>query len=52
MPETPAPSSRIVEEGVRRWCVERKFWGEEIQFAKRGVTVHTTEEVVSFMVRL
>jgi hypothetical protein len=41
MAETPAPSSRMVEEGVRR--VESGDVGEESQFAKRGVIFHTTE---------
>lgn len=41
MPETPAPSSRT--EGVEgRSEVKRKFEGEEIHWANRGVTFHTT----------
>jgi hypothetical protein len=42
MPETPAPSSRTVEEGARREEVKRKLVGEESQVEKRGVTFHTT----------
>jgi hypothetical protein len=45
MPETPAPSSRTVEDGLRREEVKRKFAGEESQVEKRGVTFHTTGEV-------
>jgi hypothetical protein len=43
MPETPAPSSRIVEVDERRLLVKRKFVGEEIHDAKRGVNFQTTE---------
>jgi hypothetical protein len=50
MPETPAPSSRIVEVGLRREEVKRKFVGEVSQVAKRGVTFHTT--VGGVLVRL
>jgi len=42
MPETPAPSSRMVDWGWRSEEVKRKFVGEEIQVEKRGVTFHTT----------
>jgi hypothetical protein len=40
MPETPAPSSRTVDEGDRRELVARKLLGEAIQSAKKGVTRH------------
>jgi hypothetical protein len=42
MPETPAPSSRMVDVGERREVVKRKFVGEESQVDRRGVMVHTT----------
>jgi hypothetical protein len=42
MPETPAPSSRMVDEGVRREEVARMLVEEESQDAKRGVTFQTT----------
>lgn len=48
MPETPAPSSRTVVEGVRRELVVRKLVGEEMQDAKRGVIFHTTGWGFSF----
>ena len=44
MPDTPVPSSRTVEEGVRRLLVKRKLVGEEIHWAKRGVTFQTTNK--------
>lgn len=44
MPDTPAPSSRAVDVGVRMSLAKRKLLGEAIQDAKRGVTFHTTVE--------
>jgi hypothetical protein len=49
MPDTPAPSSRTVDERERRSDVKRKFVGEEIHDAKRGVTFHTTARRLVFL---
>jgi hypothetical protein len=49
MPETPAPSSRTVEWGVRREFVKKGLEGEERKVEKRGVMSHTTVGKVSFL---
>lgn len=43
MPETPAPSSRTVDEGAMREEVANILVGEESQDAKSGVIFQTTD---------
>jgi hypothetical protein len=47
IPEMPHPSSMTDEDEESTPCLKRKFPDDEIQLAKYGEILHTTEKIIS-----
>jgi hypothetical protein len=47
IPEMPHPSSMTDEDGESTSCLKRKLSEDEIQPAKYGEILHTTEKIIS-----
>ena len=50
IPETPHPSSRTDEDEESAACLKRTLFEDEIQPAKEGVILHTTEKIISSVI--